>query len=112
MSCFFFNEIKPDGITSFMDFMIIYRKESKFSRHFLSEHTCKTCGKTFPNAQYKAHIKRHKKERESFLCNYPGCHKAYFDKKNLDTHVRVYHEAARFECSHEGCNAKLVSKVS
>ena len=78
-----------------------------------SELTCPDCRKTFRSSRrLKLHARTHQPTREMYLCSWKECDRAYFDKHNLNAHMRMYHEGHRFSCGHEGCDRTFSSKVS
>ena len=53
----------------------------------------------------------HADRRMSFICHHDDCGRAYLDQRNLNAHIRSYHEGKRFPCEHEGCSQTFTTKV-
>lgn len=55
-------------------------------------------------------MKIHSEEREVFECPREGCVRYYSEKRNLDAHIRSYHDGRRFPCMHETCKQTFAFK--
>ena len=77
-----------------------------------TEHTCSVCSKTFPKRHFLNHHQRtHHEERVPLPCNYEGCDRVYWEKRNLTAHIKRYHNAQRFACDQPSCGKTFASKV-
>ena len=77
------------------------------------EHTCELCSKTFPKRHLLNNHKRsHHGQRSPLPCPREGCDRQYWDQKNLNAHIRHYHEHQRFSCAFPSCGKTFASKVS
>ncbi|XP_060596151.1 transcription factor IIIA-like [Ruditapes philippinarum] len=74
-------------------------------------HECPECKKTFSQKQWlKQHMLTHADRRMSFICNHDNCGRSYLDQRNLNAHIRSYHEGKRFSCEHDGCSQTFTTK--
>lgn len=77
------------------------------------EHKCLVCEKLFHS---KSNLKHHQKvhmnkdDRPILECPYDKCSKHYFEKKNLDAHIRSKHEGRKFICGYEDCRRPMSTK--
>lgn len=77
------------------------------------KHTCDICSMEFKTlSNYRSHLATHQKERQVFHCKYPMCPRWYVSQKNLNFHVRDFHESDRFPCNIEGCKVRMKSRAS
>ncbi|XP_022906937.1 zinc finger protein 184-like [Onthophagus taurus] len=77
---------------------------------------CSICNKNFASKHnLKQHQETHKSpdEKDVFLCPHKNCERVYLYKKNLDFHIKRFHEKVdvpKIPCHYEGCN-KMLSKM-
>lgn len=72
---------------------------------------CVVCqGKFHSKTNLKVHEKIHSESREIFECDRENCPKYYYDKKNLQSHIKSKHEGKKFNCEIEGCDRQLSTK--
>ena len=72
---------------------------------------CPICERTFAQGQWlKRHMKVHSDVREMYLCPYEDCKRCYSEKRNLDAHIRSYHDKQRFYCVFEDCGRSFAFK--
>lgn len=72
---------------------------------------CPICQRTFAQGQWlKRHMKVHSDVREMYLCPYEDCRRCYSEKRNLDAHIRSYHDKQRFYCVFEDCGRSFAFK--
>ena len=82
----------------------------KSSAHQMQQ-TCPICKKIFSHRhRLKIHMKIHSEDREVYECPREGCGRYYSEKRNLDAHIRSYHEGQRFACTHESCDRTFAFK--
>ncbi|GIX99217.1 transcription factor IIIA [Caerostris extrusa] len=68
------------------------------------EYKCDTCGRLFSNSYaLKLHCRIHDEIRMAYPCEVPNCVRYYFDKKNLQWHMRKYHAKRPFNCPKKNC---------
>lgn len=92
-----------------------FEKWTLLLKHKTSAHQvqqiCAVCKKTFSHRhRLKVHMKIHSEEREVFECPREGCVRYYSEKRNLDAHIRSYHDGRRFPCMHETCKQTFAFK--
>ncbi|KAL4230459.1 Transcription factor IIIA [Mactra antiquata] len=74
-------------------------------------HECSKCNKKFSQKQWlKQHMLTHADERQVYVCTYENCGREYLEKRNLNSHVRSYHDGKRFSCDHAGCGQTFSTK--
>lgn len=66
---------------------------------------------------FKLHMDTHKekRDREIFECEYSGCSRFYFHKKNLNKHIQSFHlkiAKPKLPCTYPGCEMKFVQRVN
>ncbi|XP_066992079.2 uncharacterized protein [Anabrus simplex] len=88
---------------------------SQFRKHYAQEHppryTCASCGKEFYNkAILTQHVAAHLETREVFRCPFKSCSRFYFYKKNVDYHVRTFHEERKLKALCPICSTELFNK--
>jgi len=93
-----------------------FEKFLDLRRHIGSAHSkkypCEVCHQVFHTKHnWRTHAAVHADTRQVFHCPHaPACKRTYYDKKNLQKHIRACHESDRFPCKYEGCTAKLFSR--
>lgn len=90
--------------------------ENTLLKYSISGFKCEECHKTFKNNRLLTyHMKTHLdlKDREIFVCDYDGCNRKYFYKRNLVHHINSFHKHIRnmIPCPHDGCDVILSRKV-
>ncbi|XP_052282201.1 transcription factor IIIA-like [Dreissena polymorpha] len=74
-------------------------------------HRCDKCQKSFAQKQWLTqHMVVHEAFRTVVVCPYENCNREYLDQRNLNAHVRSYHEGKKFSCDHDGCNRSFATK--
>ncbi|XP_066992083.2 MDS1 and EVI1 complex locus protein EVI1-A [Anabrus simplex] len=76
-------------------------------------YTCETCGKLFHNkTRLTHHVAVHldPSQRPVFPCPHKTCSRFYYAKKNVDYHMRVFHEGKKNKQKCHICGKKLSSK--
>lgn len=69
---------------------------------------CKVCDIFFTK---KRSLQVHKLSHEKstiLTCHYENCFRSYYFKRNLNTHIKVFHLGQKFTC--ELCNRKFTTK--
>lgn len=89
-----FCEVVPEGFKC-KDCPRIFAQKEKWSWHYSSKHKshryCEICDKTFGClSNYKRHIDTFHKKIKKYICDYPGCGKAYCANKALKDHKNTH----------------------
>ncbi|XP_054718342.1 transcription factor IIIA-like isoform X2 [Uloborus diversus] len=75
-------------------------------------HKCGTCDKVFSTApNLRSHEVLHNNEREVFICPKPYCTRFYFAKRNLNFHIKSYHDKRPFTCTNELCQKSFPTEA-
>ena len=53
----------------------------------------------------------HSEKRPVFDCPYSDCQREYLCQRNLNAHIKTYHDKKRFECEESGCGRTFATKV-
>ena len=78
----------------------------------LPAHICPSCGKKFSQKQWlKEHSQVHSEERPVFECPHDQCQREYLSQRNLNAHIKSYHNKQRFTCEEPGCGRTFATKV-
>ena len=82
------------------------------ARDHLKSLKCQACSKELPSQRaLKSHLSNeHSEERSVFVCPKKMCNRLYFYEKNLQHHIKTYHDGKRLPCTFEGCHEKFVSR--
>ena len=76
------------------------------------EYKCPVCSKCFAQKQWlKEHSLVHSEKRPVFDCPYSDCQREYLSQRNLNAHIKSYHDKHRFECEESGCGRTFATKV-
>ena len=108
VKCSIKDEASQDVFNNNLDF--INSHVSTRWQHSQQQHTCNTCGKTFPR---RSSLTNHEKSVHSTekLHNCLICNKSFSEAGNLKTHIKTIHHGERpFTCPH--CNKSLTNKRS
>jgi len=97
-----------------------FEKWSDLHHHKASDHTpikstetfiCSKCNRSFRSKAFlKQHELIHLESRSTYHCPIEFCPRFFYFKKNLDQHIRGYHEGLKYLCSQSGCSSKFYSK--
>lgn len=94
-----------------------FLKWSDLMNHRKLEHAarfeCDFCRKKFfskHNLKHHFQIHKPKDDRCVFQCSFENCPKFYFEKRNLQAHIRSKHEGKKFVCDMVGCGRALSTK--
>uniref|UniRef100_A0A336LE39 CSON007835 protein n=1 Tax=Culicoides sonorensis TaxID=179676 RepID=A0A336LE39_CULSO len=74
---------------------------------------CETCKKNFAsqrNLNYHQKVHLEPEERLTYQCPYEKCANFYFEKRNLNAHIRSKHEGRKFICGFEDCGREISTK--
>ncbi|WAQ98626.1 TF3A-like protein [Mya arenaria] len=74
-------------------------------------HQCCKCKKSFSQKQWlKQHMMVHETSRAVLICPHEDCGREYLDQRNLNAHVRSYHEGKKFNCEEQDCGRSFATK--